>query len=103
MITSYFRSISKNLEELHNRLKEVEDPKSPFQRRIERTLYFTQYSFVLGYTALMMKLAFFNHYRGYNKLMKFSIVLFYQISIDPLTIFIGYVPIALGSSYLLKT
>lgn len=93
MILSFFEQKTQDFTAIISRLKAEEDPKSRFQRKIERIIYFSQFAFVFGYTGLMLKLAFFNHYRKYNKILKFSIVFLYQITIDPMTIFAGYIAI----------
>ena len=93
IILNYLKQFNENISKAQETLKKEENPRSQTLRTLERTIYFTQFGFVLGFTGLMLKFALFNHYRRYNKTLKFSIVWLYQISIDPLTIFAGYLAV----------
>lgn len=103
MILNYLKQLNETIERAQTTLKKEENPQNKTLRTLERTIYFTQFWFVLGYTGLMLKLALFNHYRRYNKTIKFSIVWLYQVSIDPLTIFAGYLAVGGGQKAISKT
>jgi len=98
---NYLKDLNEIITNAEIILKTKENPQSKTLRALEKTIYFAQYGFVFGYTGIMLKLAFFNHYRRYNRLLKFSIVWLYQISIDPLTIFAGYMALVLRQKAIL--
>ena len=101
-IAKFLKEVNQNFAKIHETLKKEDNPKAEIRRKIEKSLYLSQWAFVMGYTGLILKLALFNHYRRYNKTLKFSIVLLYQISIDPLTILAGYTSVGLASQFLIN-
>ena len=93
---------STNLAALYCHLKETTTLNTPLQRHLDKIIYLSQFCFVIGYTGLMLKFVFFNHYRKFNKSIKFSMLLLYQHTIDPFTILVGCAAVSIPSDLLVN-
>lgn len=79
-----FKKNKENYDKLLDKIRNNENPL--FVNKINRNLFFPQFSFAFIYSALFLKLIFFNHYQKYNKTIKLFLLFLFQNTIEPLTL-----------------